>query len=376
MTRRGRVPCWAWSVPITLALLAFVTWLPGKAVLDGALERQARRALEADGVGGVTVDVDWARGVLTGPADQRARALASVGTGVGPDRLRSLRYVETDGAGDRDGVATTAAPVTTAVPGATSAVTAAPAATVRALAEVTGNRILLTGTVPTAGVRSSMAGAAAAAFGAARVDDRITVTDGGTPAAAVLTAVDRFATLITAAGPRLSQGALSIVDTAITATGTGFNARATSELSAAVTQADGNGVRAAGTFQAAPADRAGLQAQLTALLGRAGINFASGSAEIDEPSRAVLDVAAASLVAVPGVRIAVNGHTDDEGSAPANRELSQRRAEAVVAYLVGRGVAAGQLTAVGYGADQPVADNATAEGRAANRRIEFAVIGS
>lgn len=382
MTRHRRIPCWAWAVPVVLALLALVTWVPGKAILDGDLERKARAALAADGLTGVSVDVDGARGVLRGPAEQAQPALAAVGVG-GAGRLRSLRY-EVEGG---DGVTTTTSgPGTTTAAGATTTVVGGTAsattlvettASVSAVAVVSGNRIALSGNVPTAGVRASLVGAASAAFGATRVDDRLTVVDGAAaPSSVVLAAVDRFATLLTVAGPRLSQGTLSLVDAAISGVGTGFNARAATELSAAVTEAAGNGITATGTFQAVVADRATLQAQLSSLLGRSGINFASGSAEIDAPSRAVLDTAAASILALPTVRIAVNGHTDDEGAADANRELSQRRAEAVVAYLVGQGVAATQLTAAGYGADQPIADNGTAEGRAANRRIEFAVIGS
>jgi OOP family OmpA-OmpF porin len=247
---------------------------------------------------------------------------------------------------------------------------------VRALAEVDGTKIVLSGVVATAGVRDSLVASASAAFGASKVVDDLVVSGNGAPPQAVLAAVDRFASLLGVVGPRLSQGTVSIVDAAITATGTAFNAPAATELAAAVNEANGNGVSVTGSFQSASADRATLQAQLSALLGRSGINFASGSAEIDEPSRDVLDTAAASILALPGTRIAVNGHTDDVGSAASNQTLSQRRAEAVVAYLVDRGVPAGQLTATGYGPDQPVADNTTADGRALNRRIEFAVTGS
>jgi outer membrane protein OmpA-like peptidoglycan-associated protein len=69
----------------------------------------------------------------------------------------------------------------------------------------------------------------------------------------------------------------------------------------------------------------------------------------------------------------VQGHTDDRGKPKHNATLSQARADAVVAVLVSRGVAAARLTAKGYGQDVPLASNATEEGRQKNRRVQFVV---
>jgi outer membrane protein OmpA-like peptidoglycan-associated protein len=74
-------------------------------------------------------------------------------------------------------------------------------------------------------------------------------------------------------------------------------------------------------------------------------------------------------------RIRVEGHTDNVGGKSYNQDLSQRRARAVVRALVQRGIAAGRLEAQGYGFDRPVASNATAAGRAKNRRVEFTILG-
>ena len=75
-------------------------------------------------------------------------------------------------------------------------------------------------------------------------------------------------------------------------------------------------------------------------------------------------------------KIRVEGHTDERGRDAYNKDLSQRRAESVVRYLVSKGVAVERLEAVGFGEEVPVATNATKEGRAANRRVEFKIIGS
>ncbi|MBI4755551.1 MAG: OmpA family protein [Betaproteobacteria bacterium] len=99
--------------------------------------------------------------------------------------------------------------------------------------------------------------------------------------------------------------------------------------------------------------------------------FATGSAVIPASAIARLDEIA-GLLRNDQRTLTIAGHTDNTGDAAVNSELSQRRAEAVLRHLVSRGVPAAQLKARGMGQDQPVADNATAEGRARNRRIEIA----
>src|SRR5260221_8401358 len=74
-------------------------------------------------------------------------------------------------------------------------------------------------------------------------------------------------------------------------------------------------------------------------------------------------------------QIRVEGHTDNVGNAAYNKDLSARRAASVVHYLVGKGVAQGRLAPAGYGFEQPIASNATALGRAKNRRVAFTVLG-
>jgi len=102
-----------------------------------------------------------------------------------------------------------------------------------------------------------------------------------------------------------------------------------------------------------------------------GVNFATGKAELTPESQAILDGVAESLVANEEIKVQVGGHTDNTGSAAVNKRLSAARAEAVRQYLISKGVAAGRLTAAGFGPSKPIASNKTAAGRAQNRRVEL-----
>lgn len=104
------------------------------------------------------------------------------------------------------------------------------------------------------------------------------------------------------------------------------------------------------------------------------INFDSASSEIPKSNQQILDQAAALMKGAPHVVLNVEGHTDATGNAQANKTLSLQRAQAVVKYLVAQGVNPTQLKAVGFGQEQPVADNATESGKFRNRRIEFEVV--
>ena len=105
----------------------------------------------------------------------------------------------------------------------------------------------------------------------------------------------------------------------------------------------------------------------------ARIPFASGSASLPGGSFPVLEAVEAALRQSPQLRILIEGHTDSVGDEGANLRLSTRRAEAVKAHLVGRGIDPERLEVRGFGETRPIASNETAEGRAENRRIAFTV---
>lgn len=104
------------------------------------------------------------------------------------------------------------------------------------------------------------------------------------------------------------------------------------------------------------------------------IFFDSGKSTLKEESQKELDNLLEILNEVPTLKIEISGHTDNVGSAKFNKSLSEKRAKAVVDYLVSKGISADRLTYVGYGFDQPIATNDTPEGRQQNRRTEFKVL--
>ena len=102
--------------------------------------------------------------------------------------------------------------------------------------------------------------------------------------------------------------------------------------------------------------------------------FASAKSDLLPDAQVKLnDVAKALAEQDPDAKMVVEGHTDSQGSASFNQDLSQKRADSVRSYLVSHGIASDRITAQGFGPTRSIADNGSAEGRANNRRVEIVV---
>ncbi len=105
-----------------------------------------------------------------------------------------------------------------------------------------------------------------------------------------------------------------------------------------------------------------------------GINFKTNSADITNKTFPVLDKAFKVLNDYPDIRMEISGHTDSVGKDEYNKELSQKRADAVKKYFVSKGISDSRLVSIGFGEEKPIADNKTRAGKAKNRRTEFRLL--
>jgi outer membrane protein OmpA-like peptidoglycan-associated protein len=102
-----------------------------------------------------------------------------------------------------------------------------------------------------------------------------------------------------------------------------------------------------------------------------GINFDYNKATVQPESMGTLNMIVQILKDNPELKFEVGGHTDSDGDASYNLQLSQQRAEAVKKALIDLGIAGTRLTTKGYGLTKPISDNGSPEGKANNRRVEF-----
>lgn len=101
------------------------------------------------------------------------------------------------------------------------------------------------------------------------------------------------------------------------------------------------------------------------------INFDTGKSDLKADGKATAAEIVAMMKSAPAIRIAIEGHTDNVGQPGANKALSQKRAQSVMAAIAAGGIDAKRMSAAGFGQERPVADNRSEDGRAKNRRVEL-----
>jgi OmpA-OmpF porin, OOP family len=231
--------------------------------------------------------------------------------------------------------------------------------------------LTLTGNVPDAKSHAALVAAATQKFFSEKVIDKLK-TSLGAPAgfsAATVPALEALS--------RLSTGTLVVSDRELRLSGDALYDAAAAQIRAGLGKDFPQGWQYKPEISvkpaAAPVDATVCQQLFSDILGKGTIRFEPGSATIDPDSAGLLDRLIETALRCPTSTIEVAGHTDADGDDAANQALSEKRAQAVVDYLVKAGLPADRFTAVGYGSTQPVASNDTDEGKAQNRRIEFLV---
>ena len=235
-----------------------------------------------------------------------------------------------------------------------------------------GNGIVISGNVPDDADRETILTAAHRKFGSTEVAGDL-VFASGAPAAFVDASTTALQML-----SRLAGGRVEITDKAVSIEGIAYRPNAVQEIADALPAGLPSGFTVATNTVAAGQDGQPVAAVecrdlLQSVLQTGRIAFDGTKADITEDSIGLLDRVAAAISRCTGVVIEVGAYSDKEGSASRNKDRTQARAEAIVDNLVGAGVRREALTAVGYGEANPVADNSTDAGRAANQRIEFTV---
>jgi len=228
--------------------------------------------------------------------------------------------------------------------------------------------IVLTGEVLNETQRRLLVDAANETYGPDNVTDELVIIDLDPEIPDADDRVDEMADLIEALGADgILSGSANLDGEALTVRGLAASFDARDAANAAAQNSGGVALDAEIDVDAASAIRG---------FDLSGVEFETSGSNLTADAQIILDDVAEQLAAFPDVAVEVQGHTDDRGSESSNQSLSQSRAESVVAYLVDAGIDQERLSAVGYGEEQPIDDNGTAEGRQNNRRVQFEVLES
>lgn len=231
--------------------------------------------------------------------------------------------------------------------------------------------LTLTGYVPDNNVHAAIVAAAGRKFFSEKVVDNLKASLGSPPgfAGAVVPALGALS--------RLSTGTLVVSDREVKLSGDALYDTAPGQLRGNLVKDFPQGWQLKADISvkpaAAPVDATVCQQLFSEVLAKGTIRFESGRSNLDPDSAGLLDHLIEIALRCPTTNIEVAGHTDTDGDGATNQALSEKRAQAVVDYLVKAGLPAGRFAAIGYGSTQPVAANDTDDGKARNRRIEFVV---
>ncbi|WGR94288.1 OmpA family protein [Bradyrhizobium sp. ISRA443] len=231
--------------------------------------------------------------------------------------------------------------------------------------------LTLTGYVPDNTTHAALIAAAGRNFFSEKVVDNLKASLGAPSgfAAAVVPALGALS--------RLSTGTLVVSDREVKLSGDALYDAAAGQIRSGLGKEFPQGwqYKAEVTVKppSAPVDASVCQQLFADILVKGRIRFESGKADIVPDSVGLLDRLIETAMRCPTTNIEIAGHTDSDGDEAANQALSEKRAQAVVDYLVRAGLPANRFTAVGFGSTQPVAGNDTEDGKAQNRRIEFVV---
>lgn len=344
-------------VPLVLTALATLTGIGTRDTVQDDLTARSNAALAAAGISGATVSFAGRDATVAGVRADQEDAVRQAVEGVRGVRVSEILV---DGPGTSGPAGDT--------PTSTSA-----APTVGDLAiAATATTITLTGQVPDEATKAAMLAEATAKAAPRTVVDQLTV------AAGVTTAVDPagVGTLVAALGTGAGERQVSLSADTVTLSG----AVAAEADRAAIAQAAGAAVPRSTvdnklTVAPPPFDKVAVQQQINAVIAGAQITFEPSSATLTAVGTATVARVAEVLRTAPLATIEVGGHVaDTPGTARNPQTLSDQRAAAVKAALEQLGVPTANITAKGYAASRPIADNNTPQGQAANRRVEIVVL--
>lgn len=241
-------------------------------------------------------------------------------------------------------------------------------------AESKDGKVVLTGVVPDQATKDQLIAKAREVYGSDKIVDNITV-DAKIAKPSWLASV---LGLLPFTAKDVNNGGLSVEKNSISLLGQvaseEIKTRVYKDASVAFPNTTINNLLTVGGATVS-AEQAATQAQINEQIAGKIVEFATGSDQLTDKGKAVLDELVPIFQGRGDTNFEVGGHTDNQGNDAANMSLSQRRAATVKAYLVSKGLTDTRFTTKGYGETQPVASNDTDDGRQRNRRIGFTVTG-